>query len=63
MVTEDVSSCCWADFQDEVVSFIDGGIGRVQISSQVPVLLRVGSYTVRVGDAGSPSASSSATTL
>src|SRR5688572_32378387 len=47
---EDISSCCWADFQDEVVSFIDGGVGRVQISSQVPILLRVGSYTVKVGE-------------
>src|SRR3954465_15419378 len=41
LVTEDVSDACWADHQDEVVSFIDGGIGRVQIASQVPVLLRV----------------------
>jgi hypothetical protein len=48
--TEDVSAACWADHQDEVVSFIDGGVGRVQISSQVPVLLRVGSYTVKVGE-------------
>src|SRR5437660_6041369 len=28
--TEDVSSACWSDYQDEVVSFIDGGVGRVQ---------------------------------
>ena len=48
--TEDVSAACWSDYQDEVVSFIDGGVGRVQISSQVPVLLRVGSYTVKVGE-------------
>ena len=34
----------WADVQGEVVTFIDGGIGSVQISSQVPILLRVGSY-------------------
>src|SRR5439155_12221325 len=40
----------WADYQDEQVCFIDGGVGRVQISSQVPVLLRVGSYTVKVGE-------------
>jgi hypothetical protein len=46
----DVSATCWADFQDEQVSFIDGGVGRVQISSQVPILLRVGSYTVKVGE-------------
>jgi hypothetical protein len=50
LATEDVSDGCWADYQDEVVSFIDGGVGRVQISSQVPVLLRVGSYTVKVGE-------------
>lgn len=48
--TEDVSEANWADYQDEVVSFIDGGVGRVQTSSQVPVLLRVGSYTVKVGE-------------
>jgi hypothetical protein len=46
----DVSSTEWSDFQDEVVSFIDGGVGRVQISSQVPILLRVGSYTVKLGE-------------
>jgi hypothetical protein len=43
-------SACWDDFHEEVVSFIDGGVGRVQISSQVPVLLRVGSYSVKVGE-------------
>lgn len=46
----DVSSTRWADYQDEVVSFIDGGVGRVRISSHVPILLRVGSYTVKVGE-------------
>jgi len=46
----DVASTCWAYYQDELVSFIDGGVGRVQISSQVPILLRVGSYTVKVGE-------------
>lgn len=40
----------WSDVQGEVVTFIDGGIGRVQISSQVPILLRVGSYAVRIGE-------------
>ena len=33
------------------MSFIDGGVGRVQISSQVPILLRVMAYRVKVGDA------------
>jgi hypothetical protein len=46
----DLSSTCWSDHQEESVSFIDGGVGRVQISSQVPILLRVGSYTVKVGE-------------
>jgi hypothetical protein len=36
--------------QGEVVTFIDGGLGQVQISSQVPILLRVGSYCVRTGE-------------
>ncbi|MFN3650408.1 MAG: DNA double-strand break repair nuclease NurA [Armatimonadota bacterium] len=40
----------WGSVQGEVVSFIDGGVGRVQISSQVPILLRVGSYCVRTGE-------------
>jgi hypothetical protein len=43
-------SARWEDFHEEVVSFIDGGVGRVEISSQVPILLRVGSYTVKVGE-------------
>src|SRR5438045_2352531 len=34
----------WPALQGEVVTFIDGGIGQVEISSQVPLLLRVGSY-------------------
>ncbi len=40
----------WSQHQNEVVTFIDGGIGRVQLSSQVPILLRVGSYCVRTGE-------------
>src|SRR5579884_133373 len=40
----------WQAVQGEVVTFIDGGVGEVQISSQVPVLLRVGSYCVRTGE-------------
>jgi hypothetical protein len=40
----------WSAVQGEVVTFIDGGIGRVQVSSQVPILLRVGSYCVRTGE-------------
>jgi hypothetical protein len=52
----------WADHQDELVTFVDGGIGRVQIASQAPILLRVGSYTVRTDERACPSASASATT-
>jgi hypothetical protein len=40
----------WLDLQGEVVTFIDGGVGQVEISSQVPLLLRVGSYSVRTGE-------------
>lgn len=45
-----VADLAWADLQGEVVTFIDGGIGQVQVSSQVPILLRVGSYCVRTGE-------------
>ena len=40
----------WSDYQGEVVTFIDGGLGSVQISSQIPILLRVGSYTVKTAE-------------
>jgi hypothetical protein len=40
----------WSDLQGEVVTFIDGGVGQVEISSQMPLLLRVGSYSVRTGE-------------
>ena len=40
----------WTGLRGEVVTFIDGGMGSVRISSQVPILLRVGSYTVRTGE-------------
>ena len=40
----------WSNVQGEVVTFIDGGLGQVQISSQVPILLRVGSYCVKTGE-------------
>jgi hypothetical protein len=45
-----VENASWAAMQGEVVTFIDGGIGRVEISRQVPILLRVGSYCVRTGE-------------
>jgi hypothetical protein len=45
-----VPETSWADVQDEVVTFIDGGVGQVQLASQVPILLRVGSYRVRTGE-------------
>jgi hypothetical protein len=40
----------WSDVQDEVVTFIDGGVGEVEMANQVPILLRVGSYSVRTGE-------------
>ena len=45
-----VADASWEEFQNELVSFIDGGVGQVELSSQVPILLRVGSYAVRVGE-------------
>ena len=44
-----VKDASWGDFKDELVSFIDGGIGQTQLS-QMPLLLRVGSYEVHVGN-------------
>lgn len=40
----------WSDVQGEVVTFIDGGLGQVQMSTPVPIMLRVGSYRVRTGE-------------
>src|SRR4051812_6452897 len=45
-----VQEAAWRDLSGEVVTFIDGGVGTVEISSQVPILLRVGSYAVRTGE-------------
>jgi len=47
--TTDLRDVTWDDLQDEIVTFIDGGVGQVRISSQVPILLRVGSYCVHTG--------------
>src|SRR5690606_15947014 len=40
----------WEDLRGEVVTFLDGGIGQVQVASRVPILLRVGSYQVKTGE-------------
>src|SRR5262245_48415024 len=45
-----VPETTWADLAGEVVTFLDGGTGRVRIASQAPILLRVGSYCVRTGE-------------
>ena len=45
-----IEDTSWSSVQGEVVTFIDGGLGRVQVSSQIPILLRVGSYCVRTGE-------------
>lgn len=50
LVVNKVEDSSWASVQSEVVTFIDGGLGQVQVSSQVPILLRVGSYCVRTGE-------------
>lgn len=48
--TYKVDDLTWAHLQNEVVTFIDGGVGEVNLSNQIPVLLRVGSYCVRTGE-------------
>ena len=48
--TQRIDTADWSELKHEVVTFIDGGVGQVQISSQVPILLRVGSYSVRTGE-------------
>ena len=50
LTVHSIENTHWSSVQGEVVTFIDGGLGRVQISSQVPILLRVGSYCVRTGE-------------
>lgn len=50
LTAQPVPETDWSDLHNEVVTFIDGGVGQVQISSQVPILLRVGSYCVRTGE-------------
>lgn len=48
--TVGAADASWSELQGEVVTFMDGGIGEVEISGQVPILLRVGSYSVRTGE-------------
>ena len=40
----------WPDLRDEVVTFIDGGVGEVRLGGRAPLLLRVGSYRVKTGE-------------
>lgn len=50
MAIHQIENAEWNEVSGEVVTFIDGGVGRVQLSSQVPILLRVGSYCVKTGE-------------
>jgi hypothetical protein len=50
LITHRIVNASWSEVSGEVVTFIDGGVGRVEISSQAPILLRVGSYCVRTGE-------------
>jgi hypothetical protein len=50
LTVREIENADWMTVQGEVVTFIDGGVGRVRLSSQVPILLRVGSYCVRTGE-------------
>lgn len=50
LVVHKIGDIGWHSVANEVVTFIDGGVGRVQFASQMPILLRVGSYSVRTGE-------------
>lgn len=50
MIVKQVADLGWPELQGEVATFIDGGVGQVQISTRVPILVRVGSYTVKTGE-------------
>lgn len=50
LTTQAIDNINWAGVQGEVVTFLDGGFGQVQLSSQTPILLRVGSYRVKTGE-------------
>lgn len=50
LVVGSAAEANWSNFQGETVTFVDGGVGSVRISSQLPILLRVGSYCVKTGD-------------
>ena len=47
MTVEKIDDLRWEDIRGERVSFIDGGVGHVELAKQIPIVLRVGSYTVR----------------
>lgn len=38
LTVHQVAETTWADVSGEVVTFIDGGVGRAQLSSQAPVV-------------------------
>lgn len=48
--TYSIAGADWADLAGEVVTFIDGGVGSAEALGRAPLLVRVGSYTVRVGE-------------
>lgn len=50
MTVHEIENARWSEVSGEVVTFIDGGVGSVRLSSQTPILLRVGSYCVKTGE-------------
>ena len=50
MRAEAVDDLQWENILGEAISFIDGGVGRLELAGHVPIFLRVGSYTVRPGE-------------
>jgi hypothetical protein len=43
-------STFWPDHRGEVVTFIDGGVGNIQIMTRRPVMIRVGVFTIVTGE-------------
>ncbi|HEX2037852.1 MAG TPA: hypothetical protein VHS99_27080 [Chloroflexota bacterium] len=40
----------WAPLRGELATFVDGGLGYARVGTRTPILLRVGTYTVRTGE-------------
>lgn len=48
--TKSSSSEVWSHWKDKPLSFLDGGVGRIDFLGMQPVLIRVGVFTVRLSE-------------